>query len=373
MRQRHLKITRSGRQHTKTKAETKAQTAMWAAPLAEWYRVHHRQLPWRARHGRGQDPYKTWLSEIMLQQTTVATVKDYYRKFLARWPTLADLARASEEEVLREWAGLGYYSRARNLHKCARALIADHKGVFPDNVHDLQELPGVGPYTAAAVAAMAFGVRTVPVDGNVERVMARIYALDQPPAQIKAVIKTHAQSGLDQTSGVFAGDFAQGLMDLGATICTPKNPRCEACPVAAFCQARARGQVNRYPVIAPKAVKPRRYGIVYVIENEKGALWIEKRPDRGLLAKMPGLPTTDWITGDGQPGALDWDGKGPRLRHIGQIRHSFTHFDLDLKVMHGRVPSAPFKSGRWIAPDKVVNIGLPQLFVKVLARVRGET
>lgn len=357
MRKSHLIIPSAPKDRAKpAKAEGKTQ---FAPDLVAWYREIHRKLPWRAEPGQTQDPYRVWLAEIMLQQTTVVTVKDYYLKFLRLWPTVQTLAATHEDDVLREWAGLGYYSRARNLHACARVIVRDYKGRFPATAKELIKLPGIGPYTAAAVAALAFAERVAPVDGNVERVMSRIYALSDPPAKIKPQIKFLAQGALDGAPSVFPGDYAQALMDLGATVCTPKSPKCMLCPISKHCRALARGNPESYPAPIPKAVKPQRQGLVYLHLNKKGQVWVEKRPDKGLLGGMAAFPTSEWgLAVPVLPVAKD-------LRHIGRIRHSFTHFDLELQVIVvDSSNGTASKNGKWVALDEIPVTGLPKVFLK---------
>lgn len=324
----------------------------------------HRKLPWRAEPGHKQDPYRAWLAEIMLQQTTVVTVKEYYLKFLRLWPDVKKLAQAKEEDILREWAGLGYYTRARNLHTCAQKIGTEYNENFPEDLKLLLNLPGIGPYTASAILAMAFGQRIVPVDGNVERVMSRLYAHAQPPSKIKPQIKQQAQEFLDRSPKIFSGDYAQALMDLGATVCTPKIPKCPLCPVSSYCQALKTPDPSRYPVSEPKTKKPDRSGDVFLILDRSGRIYTEKRPNRGLLAGMRGIPTTDWEDKQKTKKSLDVSS----LRHIGRVRHSFTHFnlELDVYVSSGRSKIRSGQDGQWIFPDQVLTSGLPRVFVKVV-------
>jgi A/G-specific adenine glycosylase len=293
--------------------------------LLSWYDQHGRELPWRLKKG-SPDPYRVWLSEIMLQQTTVAAVGPYFGRFLERWPTAADLAAAPRDDVLGAWAGLGYYSRARNLHAAAQALAANG---IPNTEEGWRALPGVGPYTAAAIAAIAHGEATNVVDGNVERVMARLHAVETPLPEAKPEFR--ALAGELVTSDR-PGDWAQALMDLGATVCTPKSPNCGTCPWQARCAAFAIGAPETYPRRAAKAERPQRYGAAFRIERD-GALWLVRRPDKGLLGGMAGLPTTEWRTNK-------WT-RAEALKHapakaawskIGQVQHVFTHFALTLDV-----------------------------------------
>ena len=265
---------------------------MTAAVLLAWYDRHARKLPWRVgpkERARGvqPDPYRVWLSEIMLQQTTVAAVKPYFDAFIARWPDVAALATAPREEVMKTWAGLGYYARARNLHACAEAVMRDHGGRFPETAAGLKALPGIGEYTAAAVAAIAFDEPVAVVDGNIERVIARLFAIDTPLPAAKKEIRARQQ---EMTPQARAGDYAQAMMDLGAAICTPKRPACALCPLVEACVAHARGEEETYPVKAEKAVRPTRHGLAFVAIRADGAVLLRRRPDKGLLGGMAEVP-----------------------------------------------------------------------------------
>lgn len=303
--------------------------------LLAWYDRAARIMPWRIGPGarqRGEraDPYRVWLSEVMLQQTTVAAVQGYFLRFVALWPTVADLAAAEDAAVMAEWAGLGYYARARNLLKCARAVVADHGGQFPATAAELRRLPGVGPYTAAAVAAIAFDEKATVVDGNVERVVARLFAVETPLPAAKPLLRDLAAR---LTPDARPGDHAQAMMDLGATVCTPRKPACASCPVALHCRARARGIAADLPARMAKAEKPLRHGTVFVGRRADGAFLLERRPDRGLLGGMLGWPGNDWAsTPDAAepPVAGDW-------HPAGEVRHVFTHFHLRLQVMVARL------------------------------------
>ncbi len=333
--------------------------AMIGEQLLAWYDSHARVLPWRAPPGTpSPDPYRVWLSEVMLQQTTAAAVAPYYTKFLARWPTVEDLAAAEDAEVMAAWAGLGYYARARNLLACARAVVASG-GQFPGTEAGLRALPGLGAYTAAAVAAIAFGQRAVVVDANVERVVARLFALDKPLPQARAAIRVKAEL---LTPAERPGDYAQAMMDLGATICTSRNPRCLLCPIAAHCAGRLAGP-EQFPVKPPKAAKPQRQGRTYWIVAD-GQVWLETRPGKGMLGGMRALPDDGWSArGDGQGGpplAGEWASGGV-------VRHSFTHFDLDLQLMlysGDDWAKLAGKSGEWWPLDRIADAGLPTLFAK---------
>jgi A/G-specific adenine glycosylase len=257
--------------------------------LLRWYEAERRDLPWRYGPRKKADPYRVWLSEIMLQQTTVKAVIPYFQKFVTRWPNVAALAAAPLEEVLQQWAGLGYYSRARNLKACADAVVRDFDGVFPRTENALRELPGIGPYTAAAIAAIAFGEKATPVDGNVERVVSRLFAVQQPLPAAKSEIRNLAAT---LTPARRAGDFAQAMMDLGAEICTPKNPSCLVCPVQQDCAASARGLAESLPIKAQKLARPSRYGVAFLVQREDGAVLLRQRPEAGLLGGMLEVPST---------------------------------------------------------------------------------
>ncbi|HTN13995.1 MAG TPA: A/G-specific adenine glycosylase [Sphingomonadaceae bacterium] len=324
--------------------------------LLEWYRGHARRLPWRAPPGEAApEPYRVWLSEVMLQQTTVAAVIPYFEKFTARWPTVEALAAAPEEDVMAAWAGLGYYSRARNLVKCARAVA--ELGGFPDTEEGLRDLPGLGAYTAAAVAAIAFERRAVVVDANVERVVARLFAIEDPLPGARTEIREKA--GLI-TPDRDAGDFAQAMMDLGATICTARDPRCLLCPLASACKARAQGDPARLPVKAAKKAKPEREGTAYWIERA-GKVWLVTRPGEGMLGGMRALPDDGWHA------RADGSGEAPvegHWRDAGAVRHTFTHFHLTLrlKVLKGREMDG---DGEWWPLARLEDAGLPTLFAKI--------
>jgi len=351
-----------------TEAPSRASYHKTAARLLGWYDRHARDLPWRAAPGETPDPYAVWLSEIMLQQTTVKAVAPYYRAFLARWPRVGALAAAPVEEVMSAWAGLGYYSRARNLHACARLVAERHGGVFPDSEAALRTLPGLGPYTAAAVAAIAFGRRAVVVDGNVERVVARLYRIAAPPPAAKAEIRARADA---LTPEARAGDFAQAMMDLGATICTPRRPACALCPLTADCAARAAGDAEAFPVKAAKRERPRRAGAAFVVVRPDGAALLRRRPAKGLLGGMSEFPGTDWRTdfdlaAAAAPMALAF------ARLPGVVDHVFTHFALTLTVFRAEAPAgAPAPAGmRWVAADALDGEALPSVMRKVWAHAQ---
>lgn len=323
-----------------------------SAALLAWYDAHARTLPWRSPPGTPPpEPYRVWLSEVMLQQTGTATVAPYFARFLARWPTVADLAAADDGEVMREWAGLGYYARARNLLACARAVAATG---WPDTEAGLRALPGVGAYTAAAVAAIAFDAHAVVVDGNVERVVARLFAVATPlPAAKRRVYDLAATL----TPAVRAGDHAQAMMDLGATVCTPRAPRCDACPLAAACAARASGDPTAFPAKAAKAAKPVRIGTAYWIEVD-GWVLLERRPAKGLLGGMLGLPGSAWTTVAAAPGQT-----------LPTVRHVFTHFELHLAVVVATPATRPDVPGEWQPVATIAACGLPTLFARAAAAV----
>jgi A/G-specific adenine glycosylase len=343
-----------------------------AGALLAWYDRHRRSLPWRAGKGARPDPYAVWLSEIMLQQTTVKAVAPYYARFLARWPTVSDLGAARLEDVLKLWAGLGYYARARNLHSCARAVLERHGGVFPDTETDLLALPGIGPYTAAAVAAIAFDRKATPVDGNIERVVARLFAVEEPLPAAKPRIKALAETLTPENR---PGDFAQAMMDLGATICSPKKPACALCPWSDPCLARRRGDQESFPRKTPKAEGKLRRGAAFVVTRADGALLVRTRPDKGLLAKMTEVPTTQWSHDFSERDALKeapLDAKWHRV--IGVVNHVFTHFPLELAVYRALVPKgtrAP-KGTRWIADSEIESEAFPNVFRKVIAHALRE-
>lgn len=293
--------------------------------LLGWYDAGSRDLPWRMRGGR-PDPYAVWLSEVMLQQTTVPHATPYWLGFLKRWLTVSDLAAAEDADVMAAWAGLGYYARARNLLACARAVATEHGGVFPDTEEGLRALPGVGAYTAAAVAAIAFDRYAHVVDGNVERVVSRLFRIATPLPKAKTEMRARAAELTDPDR---PGDWAQAMMDLGAMICRPKGPLCERCPVEAWCEARAAGDQDAYPVKAEKKARPRRYGAAYVLRRGDEVALV-RRPSKGLLGGMLGLPTTDWTSerADGlaeAPFQANW-------KKVGEVEHVFTHFALTLEV-----------------------------------------
>jgi A/G-specific adenine glycosylase len=341
--------------------------------LLAWYDRHRRVLPWRAAPGERSDPYRVWLSEIMLQQTTVKAVGPYYARFLALWPNVRSLAAAPLDDVLKAWAGLGYYARARNLHACARAVVERHDGKFPHSEAELRSLPGIGAYTAAAVAAIGFDAPATPVDGNIERVIARLYAIDTPLPAAKPEIFRLASA---LTPARRAGDFAQAMMDLGATICSPKRPACALCTWNESCMARARGDAETFPLRLPKREGTLRRGAAFVAHRADGSLLLRTRPVKGLLGGMTEVPTTQWTQDFDEDSALDGvprfatGRKSVVWRRIpGVVRHTFTHFPLELSVYAAEVSAnTPAPAGtRWIALADIGGEALPSLMRKVVA------
>ncbi|MEM6594373.1 MAG: A/G-specific adenine glycosylase [Pseudomonadota bacterium] len=330
--------------------------------LLAWYDVHARKMPWRVMPadkmaGVRPNPYHVWLSEIMLQQTTVAAVRDYFNSFIATWPTVSDLASADDADVMAAWAGLGYYARARNLLKCARKVVADHGAQFPSEVSALQALPGIGPYTSAAIASIAFDRQATVVDGNVERVMSRLFAIETPLPTSKPALTERAVA---LTPAKRQGDYNQAVMDLGATICTPKSPACGICPWRDPCAARRLGIAADLPKKLPKKVKPTRFGIVYVARRQDGAWLLETRPKHGLLGGMLGWPGSDWGDAPQPNPPLE-----ARWREAGMdVRHTFTHFHLKLKIMVGWAETEPV-SGQFIPNHAFRPTSLPTVMRKV--------
>jgi len=333
--------------------------------LLAWYDRHARALPWRARRGEHADPYRVWLSEIMLQQTTVVTVGPYFRDFLARWPTVHDLAAADLDAVLHAWQGLGYYARARNIHRCARVVSAEHGGEFPDSEAALLRLPGVGAYTAAAIAAIAFGRRATVMDGNVERVIARLFNVTTPLPRAKPELQRLA-AGL--TPAARTGDYAQAMMDLGATICLPRKPKCALCPLADACAARHAGSQGALPAKLPKAVRPQRHGVVFWTLRRDGAVLLRRRPENGLLGGLFEVPSTEWRAA---PWSVDEAKAAAPARASwrsldGVVRHGFTHFELELSLLVGITRGAAADGGVWCPVDRLSDYALPTLMKKVV-------
>ncbi|PZU15023.1 MAG: A/G-specific adenine glycosylase [Sphingobium sp.] len=336
-----------------------------AGDLLAHYDVHARRLPWRAPPGsNAADPYRVWLSEVMLQQTTVAAVGPYFAKFTARWPTVEALAAADDADLMAAWAGLGYYARARNLLACARAVAGAHGGRFPDTEAGLRALPGVGAYTAAAVASIAFGRRAVVVDANVERVVARLFAIATPLPAARAEIRAAADR---ITPDARAGDFAQAMMDLGATICTPRKPACGICPLRDDCAAFATADPAAFPVKPPKKARPHRTGHGWWMERD-GHVWLVRRPDKGMLGGMRALPSSDWSDMPDATPPMEGDWRTIEA----PVDHVFTHFSLALRVHHAHVDGQPAGEGEWWPVARIDEAGLPTLFARAADAVRKD-
>lgn len=348
-------------------------SAKFRKELLTWYDANRRILPWRAAKGQKSNPYHVWLSEIMLQQTTVPAVIPYFLKFITKWPKLEDLAAANQEEVMAAWAGLGYYARARNLVKCAHLVAEGRKGELPSAIEELLSLPGIGPYTAAAVSAIAFQNPCVVIDGNVERVAARVFAQKEPLPAAKKNLHLAASAFFEGLkSGQAAADFPQALMDLGAAICTPQSPKCGICPVSSFCKAREEGIAESLPARQAKLVKPTRLGKVFWIESEDGNILVERRDEDRMLGGMMGLPTSSWDknikTAETEIGVY-CEG---RLSFRGVVAHSFTHFNLRLEIWGACVSSnqAPLRNNQcFLGFNEVKLLEMPSLFRKVVRRV----
>ena len=344
-----------------------------ATLLLQWYDRHRRRLPWRALPGETPDPYRVWLSEIMLQQTTVATVGPYFARFLERWPTIEALAAAKLDDVLHAWQGMGYYARARNLHACAQAVVDRFAGTFPASEVELLTLPGIGAYTAAAIAAIAFNRHAAPVDGNIERVVARLYAVMTPLPDAKPELRQLAAALVPRDR---PGDFAQAAMDLGATICTPQKPKCVLCPWRAECRARIDGIAEELPARRAKRAKPLRRGVAFWAVRGDGAVLLRRRPAKGLLGGMMEVPSSDWVSGaldrvaaeKAAPVSARWSALP------GVVRHSFTHFDLELVVLAGKTRAAKGATdsgGVWVQPAALGTQALPTVMKKVIAFALG--
>ncbi|WP_373503458.1 A/G-specific adenine glycosylase [Aestuariivirga sp.] len=342
-----------------------------ASQLLDWYDVHARVLPWRSRPGELADPYRVWLSEIMLQQTTVQAVKAYFEKFVTLWPTVEALAAAPLDDVLKAWAGLGYYARARNLHACAKEVASRFGGRFPETEEELRSLPGIGAYTAGAIAAIAFGKPHAAVDGNVERVISRVYCIETPLPDSKPEIRARAEALVPLQR---SGDFAQAMMDLGATICTPKSPNCLICPWAEHCEGRKSGLSPTLPRKKPKKAVPVRRGTAFWIEREDGAILLRRRPEKGLLGGMMEVPSTAWGEKPDRPEtdaplAADWSALP------GLVEHTFTHFHLELEVLKaGSVSTGELLDDgdyRWTAQGDLPGEALPTVMRKIVAHVLG--
>jgi A/G-specific adenine glycosylase len=361
-RKKAIPLPKSARDHT----ECAARVVPDHEGLLRWYDRHRRVLPWRAGKGERADPYRVWLSEIMLQQTTVKAVGPYYARFLERFPTVVRLAQAPLDDVLKLWAGLGYYARARNLHACAKAVAEQHGGRFPDTEDGLRALPGIGAYTAAAIAAIAFDRRASPVDGNIERVIARLFAIAEELPGAKPRIRALAEQ---LTPPQRAGDFAQAMMDLGATICTPKSPACVICPWSAACAARAGGDQASFPRKTAKKTGVLRRGSAFVALRDDEHILLRTRPERGLLGGMTEVPTTEWVRAFDEAAALQEVPLDAVWRRLpGAVTHTFTHFPLELVVYVAHVPAgtrAP-REMRWAKVSELPGAALPSVMRKVI-------
>lgn len=331
--------------------------------LLSWYDKHRRILPWRTQPGSYPDPYSIWLSEIMLQQTTVATVKAYYQNFITRWPSIRQLAEAPLEEVLAAWAGLGYYARARNLHACARQIYEQYHGLFPKSEDELQRLPGIGAYTAAAISAIAFDMPCVAVDGNVERIMTRLHTIDTPPKKNKKLIIEKSQLLASSTR---PGDFAQALMDLGSTVCTPKNPKCLVCPIKSYCSAFQLDKIHLYPRKEINQKKPKRHAAIFILTNDRNIL-IQKQPNHGIFGGMFIFPSTPLKQDTKLEAMLDYAPHKIKWRKLdGLIKHIFTHFVCESHVFIGKTRSniKLDLDKKWISLEELPKLGLPTLMIK---------
>ncbi|MBL4852757.1 MAG: A/G-specific adenine glycosylase [Robiginitomaculum sp.] len=352
--------------------KTSQQIQAMRAELLDWYGREGRTLPWRIRPedrvaGVAADPYKIWLSEIMCQQTTTTAAAAYWHKFLDKWPSVQDLAAAPRDDILTAWAGLGYYARARNLHKCAQMICTEHSGLFPDNEAGLLKLPGIGPYSAAAIAAICYNEATNVVDGNVERVISRIFRVQEVLPKARSEIRKLAATLADPAR---PGDYAQGLMDLGAHICKPKNPKCDLCPWQIHCAAYGSGDMIDYPKRKPKATRPNRYGAVFYVEDN-GQIWLRQRPDKGLLGGMMELPGTDWSTD--KPKVDTWLAQAPVQsnwqRVGGEVVHVFTHFTLYLTVFIGQTKASHFDISAHM--NTLDNYALPSVMGKAITHAQA--
>lgn len=341
------------------------------ADLLAWYDRDGRHLPWRVREPLRADPYRVWLSEVMLQQTTVVTVIPYFNAFTQRWPTVEALAAADLNDVLVAWAGLGYYARARNLHACAKVVSEQHDGVFPRDEKTLRALPGIGVYTAAAIRSIAYGERAVVVDGNVERVMARLFAETDPLPGVKPRLVALAGYLAPEAR---CGDYSQALMDLGATLCTPRSPACGICPWMAVCKARQQGIAETLPARAPKPQKPTRYGVMFWLVRCDGTVLLRRRPASGLLGGMMEIPSTPWRETPWD--AVEARGLSPLTADFrplkGRVRHTFTHFHLDLTILAGTARGGEPTACRWVAPSDLGDEALPTVMRKVIRHAMAE-
>ena len=357
---------------------TRDKSSFFAPLLLRWYDEHQRDLPWRAKPGESSNPYHVWLSEIMLQQTTVATVGPYFARFLHLWPRLRDLAEAQLDDVLHAWQGLGYYARARNLHRCAKVVVEEHGGQFPEREKELLKLPGIGAYTAAAIAAIAFGRRAVVVDGNIERVISRVFDLHQPLPKSKPEIKE--KTGW-VTPDERAGDFAQAMMDLGATVCVPKRPACMLCPISEICDGRKKGSAPELPRKMPKKLKPTKYCYAFWIEAADGSILLRKREEKAMLGGMIEIPTSDWVEeAEDLERCLERAGLSDSFDFVlldGEARHSFTHFHFEMKVVKVKLTEAQTEAFNsdlqkkwgeafWCLPNRLADYALPTTMKKIV-------
>ncbi|MCB1537649.1 MAG: A/G-specific adenine glycosylase [Alphaproteobacteria bacterium] len=334
------------------------------APLLAWYDRHGRDLPWRHKGAKHPDPYAVWLSEIMLQQTTVPAVMPYFLKFMEKYPDIRALAEAPDADVMQAWAGLGYYARARNMLACARAVVREHGGEFPRDISGLTALPGIGAYTAGAIAAIAFGQRAPVIDGNIERVAARLFAIEAPLPQGKKAIQAAARPLFESRANTRPHDLPQALMDLAATICTPRAPKCGACPIRTACAAHKARLAGELPRRTAKQSRPKRRGFAYWIVDDAGRVLMETRPAKGLLGGMRGLPTSVWDEDPAHPAWLRI-GKNAKPRHV---RHVFTHFELDLAVLPATISTVP--AGYFFTAPEAD--GLPSVFAKAVKMMKGQ-
>jgi A/G-specific adenine glycosylase len=343
--------------------------------ILSWYDDHARELPWRSKPGIRPDPYHVWLSEIMLQQTTVATVGPYFEKFLTMWPTVGHMAAAPLDKLLTAWAGLGYYARARNLHKCAIAVQENFNGIFPCDESDLLSLPGIGPYTAAAISSIAFDQAATVVDGNIERIMARLFRIKEP---LPAAKKTITDLAEQLTPAQRPGDYAQALMDIGATICMPRKPKCETCPISVFCEAFDAKNMETYPVKAIKKAKPKRRAFIFWLEAANGDVLLRRREESGLLGGMMEFPSSPWKAElvSLKEALVDYSEfllPNSIFREKAVVRHTFTHFHLELKPVFIHVKKESFKRMKnisWVQPGDFSNYALPTLMIKVVKSVQ---
>jgi A/G-specific adenine glycosylase len=335
--------------------------------LLEWYDSEGRNLPWRAKSIHESNPYHVWLSEIMLQQTTVATVIPYFLEFIRRWPTFQELSEACIDDILHAWQGLGYYARARNLHFCAKKLVLDYKGKFPETSEELIKLPGIGPYTAKAISAIAFNEQVLPIDGNIARILSRIYAILVPLPEGMSEIQKAANAFTPQ---IRPGDVAQAMMDLGATICKPKAPLCGRCPFQLTCKSYALGIAAELPLKNKKRARPQKYTVAYILKREDGAILLKRRPEKGLLGGMMGVSTSEWQFKKLKEADIEKEApfvtKWKSLKKV--ISHSFTHFDLEIMVCCGNIcyKKAETLDGDWVLPHHLSSYALPKLFKKII-------